>query len=673
MNKKWMYAIAFLCVGTAQVFGQTFNNVGPAYFPSINYLFNSQLQTAQNNVLMFQGNNVAGSNAVRNNLRVGIGVFPNAVGPVDRLHLHNITAVDVRMRITNSITGATATDGFFASVLSTGDAVLNQQENLSMRFHTNALERMRITANGLVGVNITAPTNQVEINSSFGSCTSGLTFTQLTSTCVPIVNPGIGVLAVDATGRVIYVTAPVSGANNGLTVIGGNVQLGQNCAAAGNPGQLISTREVPMAGFNMNYTMPAASPSQFNIGFPACTTIVSRFTVNNDFQRTAGAFFTNLSSTLALSAGAFRAQNNGTGNATGISASVLTTSSSATAIAVNGNSSGAAGFNSFYNIGVNAIAANASFASICVNADVTASTSNLNFGIESELTGNTSAAATNVSGSFMVFGNAAGSTNIGVRAIVPTATGGLGPDWAGYFGGDVFTTTAYYPSDRNLKKNIRPVENSLAVINKLHPVNYDFDVQNHANLGLSTVNQWGFISQEVQEILPELTKQTTAPAVFDSVGKEITAQQDILTLNYNGFIAILTGAIQEQQKLIEAQQQQIDQLMNMMQGGQNNPVQNHVNENEVILNNSEVIVLDQNSPNPFTNQTNIHYYIPQEAVNVQIQFFDMNGKMIKVSDIQDRGEGLLVVYAGELRDGVYSYSLIVDGKVIDTKRMVKTN
>jgi hypothetical protein len=33
----------------------------------------------------------------------------------------------------------------------------------------------------------------------------------------------------------------------------------------------------------------------------------------------------------------------------------------------------------------------------------------------------------------------------------------------------------------------------------------------------------------------------------------------------------------------------------------------------------------------------------------------------------------LVVYAGELRDGVYSYSLIVDGKVIDTKRMVKTN
>lgn len=180
------------------------------------------------------------------------------------------------------------------------------------------------------------------------------------------------------------------------------------------------------------------------------------------------------------------------------------------------------------------------------------------------------------------------------------------------------------------------------------------------------------MSQDVQAILPELTSPAVFPAVFDSAGKVITQKEEYLALNYQGFIAIMVDAIQQQQEIIEHQQQQIDELRSLVQGGGYNPVQNPVNEQEVTLTNTEVIVLDQNAPNPFTNQTIINYYIPADATHVQIEFFDMNGKMIKTTEVADRGNGRLIVYAGELRDGVYSYSLVVDGKVIDTKRMIKT-
>jgi hypothetical protein len=665
MKKLNLLFIGMFIFAWTNVFSQTINNVGPAYFPSGFYPFNSQLQTAQNNILMIEGNNVAGSNPVRNNIRVGIGAFP-ATAPVDRLHLNNINAVAVNLRITNSTTGATAGDGFSLGILGAGDAVLNQHEVLSMRFNTSNLERMRITAAGLVGINTTAPTNQLEINSSFGGCTSGLTFTQLNSLCLPVANPGPGVLSVDAGGKVIYVPGggTVTGANNGLSVVGGNIQLGGACGSG--LGVLTNTREIPMAGFNINHTMAAGSTSQVNIGAPICTTGVARFSVTNDFYPNAGFFTATLASTGGVRGGAFRGQNTGSGNANGVNCQAFTTNSSANAIAVNASSPGGAGFSSFYNIGVNANTANASFASISVNADVTSSSSPSNFGIESELTSGTNASATNIAGQFIVSGNPVGNVNIGIRALVPTATGGAGPDWAGFFGGDVFSTTNFFPSDRNLKKNIQPIEHSLDIVKKLNPVTYAFDTDRHPNLGLSTVNQWGFISQEVEQVLPELTKQTTTPAVYDSLGKVVIAQQEILTLNYNGFIAILTKAIQEQQ-------QQIDYLTSLVQGQHHNPDQNNVNEQEVTLSNTEVIVLDQNAPNPFTNQTTINYYIPEDASVVQIQFFDMNGKMIKVMEVMDRGAGRLLVYAGELRDGVYSYSLVVDGKVIDTKRMIKTD
>jgi len=55
----------------------------------------------------------------------------------------------------------------------------------------------------------------------------------------------------------------------------------------------------------------------------------------------------------------------------------------------------------------------------------------------------------------------------------------------------------------------------------------------------------------------------------------------------------------------------------------------------------------------------------------QLLFYDINGRIIKQVDISERGDGKLTVYGENLQNGIYTYSLIADGKLIATKKMVK--
>ena len=83
-------------------------------------------------------------------------------------------------------------------------------------------------------------------------------------------------------------------------------------------------------------------------------------------------------------------------------------------------------------------------------------------------------------------------------------------------------------------------------------------------------------------------------------------------------------------------------------------------------------MLKQNSPNPFTENTVIEYTLPESIQNANIYIYDMNGKQIEQIALTERGESSVTVNGGELSAGMYLYSLIADGLVIDTKRMILT-
>jgi len=70
---------------------------------------------------------------------------------------------------------------------------------------------------------------------------------------------------------IIYPT--IVSAKNGASVNTGSVVLGQDVAEAGNPGILLSNREIPMAGFNLNFLNQAGN-SAFIIKSAATTAVL---------------------------------------------------------------------------------------------------------------------------------------------------------------------------------------------------------------------------------------------------------------------------------------------------------------------------------------------------------------------------------------------------------------
>ncbi len=91
----------------------------------------------------------------------------------------------------------------------------------------------------------------------------------------------------------------------------------------------------------------------------------------------------------------------------------------------------------------------------------------------------------------------------------------------------------------------------------------------------------------------------------------------------------------------------------------------------VSLSDGENIVLNQNVPNPFAEQTVITYSIPETVQKAQIKFYSAEGKLINTVDILERGKGRINVFANDLITGIYTYTLVADGEIIATKRMMK--
>lgn len=92
-----------------------------------------------------------------------------------------------------------------------------------------------------------------------------------------------------------------------------------------------------------------------------------------------------------------------------------------------------------------------------------------------------------------------------------------------------------------------------------------------------------------------------------------------------------------------------------------------MNRISVELSSTQVIVLEQNVPNPFAEQTSISNYIPEGYRSAQMIFTDMHGHVIKTAEVNS-GYGTVTMFASNLSTGQYSYTLVVDGKTVETKK-----
>lgn len=241
-------------------------------------------------------------------------------------------------------------------------------------------------------------------------------------------------------------------------------------------------------------------------------------------------------------------------------------------------------------------------------------------------------------------------------------------DFAGYFNGPAGCISGLWTSsDKKLKDNIQVMTDALTKIKLLKPSTYTFKTNEFKGLNLPQGNQIGLIAQELEQIFPELVMEIPSRNELNEKG-EIIVIPSYKSVNYTSLIPVLISGIQEQQKLIETQQKQLDEqkeLINTLLTKTGNTT--GVNQ---LNSGAEGFALDQNIPNPFSEETVIKYTLTQQTKTAVLNVYDLSGKQITSFPLTERGASSITVSSEKLAAGIYIYSVLADGKIMDSKRMV---
>lgn len=243
--------------------------------------------------------------------------------------------------------------------------------------------------------------------------------------------------------------------------------------------------------------------------------------------------------------------------------------------------------------------------------------------------------------------------------------------------------TVVTSSDERLKKDIRDIESAATILNALKGQRYyykskeelermDFGGAYQVRFDTMVINgekkviqrakndllfndkmHFGFMAQEVQEILPELV-------YYDSIS-------GTYGLDYLGFIPILVEANKELQAKIKVLEADIEKLTNKYMGKSSERLAEEMSPNLTIGNE-----LFQNTPNPFHQKAEIKFSLNEQVKNAMLCIYDLQGRQIKSYQIDERGNSSLSVQAGDFQAGMYLYSLIADGEEIGTKKLILT-
>jgi len=241
-------------------------------------------------------------------------------------------------------------------------------------------------------------------------------------------------------------------------------------------------------------------------------------------------------------------------------------------------------------------------------------------------------------------------------------------------GGDLWNVL----SDKRLKRNIKKYKGGLDLIKKLNPVTYEYNGKAGTKAGQKHI---GVVAQELQKVAPEMVSTFRVTTADDGGIEYIDGKPDgvvvtrteheYLSINASNLKWMMVDAIQGQQEIIETQKDEIATLKERL-----GKIETLLNSPNPTLNQQNIQLdgrgayLEQNQPNPFNTNTLIKYNVPTDTKNALISIFNKNGQLVHNEAITQMGTGEIQVKAGTISAGTYSYSLVVNGKITDTKRMV---
>lgn len=152
-------------------------------------------------------------------------------------------------------------------------------------------------------------------------------------------------------------------------------------------------------------------------------------------------------------------------------------------------------------------------------------------------------------------------------AVWASNSGSAGTQWAGYFAGRTYASGgAWTSSARKLKENIRPINGALSTVMALEGKNYTYKREAYPQLNLPEGNQYGFVADDVETILPEAVMEIYHAEEVDEQGNHLEGTDvEFKGMNYQTLIPILVEAIKEQQGQIEDLQHQNAEMKVQMQ------------------------------------------------------------------------------------------------------------
>lgn len=283
-------------------------------------------------------------------------------------------------------------------------------------------------------------------------------------------------------------------------------------------------------------------------------------------------------------------------------------------------------------------------------------TSGYNFGVLGALQGSQAGAA--------IFGTTSGKTL------------GLSVDgrYAGYFDGNVKVTGSLQgdvvnSADVNAKntQTLRPINSALDGIASANPFMYIVRTQVPGigtGIVLDSATQTGTVAPISDPVAPfgksyyaldvNAVKQSfPALIIKDAQGNEY--------VNYTQLVPILVQAIKELKTELDDLKEAVASSGTRKVNAATNIATNTLDEGWGSI--------SQNTPNPFTGQSTVRVSVPDDASDAYIDILTLNGASVKRIPVSN-GLSEVSLSSFEFAPGTYLYTLVVNGKVSETRRMV---
>ena len=216
-------------------------------------------------------------------------------------------------------------------------------------------------------------------------------------------------------------------------------------------------------------------------------------------------------------------------------------------------------------------------------------------------------------------------------------------------------------SDARLKTNVSDYTEGLSTLEKIHPVWFTYN----GKAGMPKETGVGVIAQELQKIAPYMVANWTYTDK-ESATSYLGVDNGAMTYMLINAVKELKLQSDDKDKTIADMQTRLARLETLLTN--NSKTTATTNEQNVSF---YSVLLSQNTPNPPVNNfTKINYEIPNGVSKAEMLITDQLGRSIKQIALNTFGKGTLNVDTKGLNYGTYNYTLLADGKMVDTKKMV---